>query len=160
MRPETFEHVTAFHVPREILDATEESLRNAGADGYELFVLWSGVRRLDAFEVQAAHVPHQQSYQLPTGLCVRVGGEALHKLNAWLFDAGQLLGAQVHAHPEDAYHSETDDTFPIVTMLGGLSVVVPDFCRGDLLDGSVAYRLVDEGWREESIPISELIKVT
>jgi hypothetical protein len=58
---------------------------------------------------------------------------------------------QVHSHPTEAYHSETDDTYPIVTVRGGLSLVVPDFGRAGLLgDGVACYRLGFSGWDELS----------
>ncbi|HMI99011.1 MAG TPA: hypothetical protein VK488_04165 [Gaiellaceae bacterium] len=155
----TLEGVEAFSVPEGVIAKTERSLRRAGRDGYELFVLWSGTHNGSSFRVETAHVPEQTSYRRKGGLCVRVEGEALHKLNVWLFEHKETLGAQVHAHPTDAYHSGTDDTFPIVTTLGGLSLVVPDFCRAGLFAGSAAYRLSLEGWREDSRPVTRLIQV-
>jgi hypothetical protein len=117
------------------------------------------IARGQRFLVHAAHVPRQTATRSPDGLMVRVEGDALHRLNVWLYEHGQVLGAQVHAHPTDAYHSDTDDTFPIVTALGGLSLVVPDFCRRDLLTGSAAYRLTSDGWVESPTPLDELIEV-
>lgn len=155
----TLERVERFEVPADVVADTERSLSQAGHEGYELFVLWSGAESGPLFRVQTAHVPKQTSYRLKSGLCVRVEGEALHKLNAWLFNHDEKLAAQVHAHPADAYHSETDGTYPIVTTLGGLSLVVPDFCRAGLFPGSAAYRLAVDGWRAETKPIRELIQV-
>jgi hypothetical protein len=155
----TLERVEEFSVLKHIVSSTERSLRAAGRDGYEMFVLWSGRRKGSRFEVCTAHVPRQTSYRLQTGLCVRVEGEALHKLNLLLFESGETLGAQVHAHPTDAYHSETDDTFPIVTALGGLSLVVPDFCRAGLFVRSAAYRLTTGGWKKDPRPVTKLISV-
>jgi hypothetical protein len=64
----------------------------------------------------------------------------------------------VHAHPTDAFHSPTDDTYPIVTTVGGLSIVVPDFARrGVLTRGTVAYRLSSAGW--EKVPRRRLRKL-
>jgi hypothetical protein len=101
----------------------------------------------NVFDVVTPHVPKQTSYRLDTGLCVRVDGDELHRLNRWLFDAGEILGVQVHSHPTDAYHSETDDTYPMVTLLGGLSIVVADFGRDGIAGSSTAgYRLSREGW--------------
>jgi hypothetical protein len=144
----TLETVTKFEVPAGIVSHTELSLRQAGRKGHERFVLWSG--RIDGrrFLVQTAHVPEQTGYRLESGLCVRVEGEALHKLNTWLYENQEMLGAQIHAHPTEAYHSGTDDSFPIVTTLGGLSLVVPYFCRSGLFPGSAAYRLTVGGWRQ------------
>jgi hypothetical protein len=76
-----------------------------------------------------------------------VDGVELHKLNMWLYEAGEVLGVQVHAHPTDAFHSETDDAFPIVATLGGLSIVAADFARDGVLTPQTAiYRLANSGW--------------
>jgi hypothetical protein len=155
----TLERVRRFQIPKDIVASTERSLRRAGADGFESFVLWSGKLHSDVFEVRTAHVPQQRSYKLRSGLCVRVEGEALHKLNVWLYEHAEMLGAQVHAHPTRAYHSETDDTFPIVTTFGGLSLVVPDFCRDGLFERSAAYRYTrSERWAPAG-PLDELLAV-
>jgi hypothetical protein len=143
----TLETISRFRVPGTVLDRTEAEIRAAGTDGYELFVLWTGVINGEAFDVITPHVPKQTSYRLDTGLCVRVAGEELHRLNIWMFDEGEILGVQLHSHPTDAYHSETDDAYPMVTLLGGLSIVVPQFGRGGIEGpGTAAYRLSPEGW--------------
>ena len=136
-------------VPRLVVEETDRGLRHAASSGNECFVLWSGVLLGRTFDVRACHVPRQTRYRLASGLLVRIDGPELHRLNRWLFDNGQMLGVQVHSHPGAAYHSETDDTFPIVTTLGGLSIVVPFFCRDGVLGaGVVTYRLERSGWIE------------
>jgi hypothetical protein len=153
----TLADVERFQVPATIVKQTEETLRGTGIEGYEAFVLWSGQQTDRLFTVHTAHVPRQNSYRLDTGLCVRVDGSELHRLNVWLYEAGQILAAQVHAHPNDAYHSETDDTYPIVATLGGLSIVAAEFCRERLFTSSTAiYRLYPEGWIEQT---ADLIQV-
>lgn len=143
----TLERINSFEVSRSFVDQTEDSLQAAGGEGYELFVLWSGVIKDQVFHVRNAHVPRQTSYQTEDGLLVRVDGAALHDLNVWLFEHTEMLGVQVHAHPTDAFHSHTDDTFPIVTMLGGLSIVAADFASHGLLNRrTAAYRLTKLGW--------------
>src|SRR5436305_15154353 len=119
----SLETVERFRVPRHIVQETEKALRLAGQQGFELFMLWSGIVRGDVFDVQTCHRPRQTTYKLASGLCVRVEGDELHRLNRWLFDHGEILGVQVHSHPTNAFHSSTDDAFPIVTVLGGLSIV-------------------------------------
>lgn len=144
----TLADVDRFIVPNQIVVESEEALRSAGARGHELFVLWTGLVEGNAFDVRTSHVPRQSSYHLPEGLLVRVESDALHQLNSWLYEHGEMLGVQVHAHPDRAYHSETDSTYPIVTTLGGLSLVAERFCAGDLLSrGSAAYRLTLRGWK-------------
>ena len=150
--------VERFRVPAAIVQQTEETLRSAGAEGYEAFVLWSGCQDGRLFNVRTIHVPRQDSYRLDSGLCVRVDGDELHRLNVWLYEAREILAVQVHAHPDAAYHSETDDTYPIVATLGGLSIVAAEFCRAGLLTSSTAiYRLCSDGWIEQP---ADLVQVT
>lgn len=147
-----------FRVPLGILEATEEALADAGADGHELFVLWSGKLNGKTFDVSTRHVPRQTSYRTKSGLLVRVDGDELHKLNVWLYDAGETLGVQIHAHPSRAYHSDTDDTYPIVSTPGALSIVAPDFCgRGLLVRDAAMYRLVDAGWKRQPRRVVEVM---
>lgn len=153
----TLERVETFSVPEEIVEDTEESLQAAGERGFERFVLWSGNISGSDFLVETVHVPEQEAFKLATGLLVRIEGEALHQLNTWLYESGEILGVQVHAHPTHAFHSETDDTYPIITTLGGLSIVTPDFCsRGLFVDDSALYRLTHDGWVDED---SSIVKV-
>lgn len=149
----TFESIKQFLVPSSIADETDTQLRAAGRDGAEKFVLWSGSVRSDQFVVQTMHVPAQTAYRFSEGLCVRVEGAELHRLNVWLYEHGERLGVQVHSHPTNAYHSETDDAYPMVTTRGGLSLVVPDFARAGVRGvGTALYRLGVQGWEEVDPP--------
>jgi hypothetical protein len=146
----TLDGVERFVVPRSLIKAGEAAIRRAGRRGNECFALWSGVIDGATFRVLASHVPRQTAFRLESGICVRVDGSDLHRLNVWLFEAGQRLGVQIHSHPTDAYHSDTDDAFPIITTLGGLSIVVPWFGAEPWFSpGTAAYRLQPPSrWRE------------
>ncbi len=81
------------------------------------------------------------------GLLVAVEGKALFDVNRSVHERKEILAAQVHSHPTDAYHSSTDDAYPLVTLLGALSVVVPNFASnapGDM-DLWAWYRLSKRG---------------
>jgi hypothetical protein len=146
--------VQRFRVGADVVARTEEALCTAGREGYELFVLWSGRVSGPEFFVDTPHVPKQTSYRLDSGLSVRVNGDELHRLNVWLFDASQILGVQIHAHPTGAFHSDTDDAYPIVATIGGLSIVAPDFCRRGLFtSGTALFRLAENGWIEQPASI-------
>ena len=138
MNAVNLEAVNRFRIPRDVVEATASALQAAGAEGVECFALWSGVPGEEAFEVRTLHVPPQRAYRLASGLLVRIDGEALHALNRWLYEHGELLAAQVHSHPTGAYHSDTDETFPVATQLGALSIVVPDFARAGIFSGGTA----------------------
>lgn len=144
-------NVERFRVPTDIVVGTDQALRAAGAKELESFVLWTGVVDGPHFTILCGHVPKQTAFSLESGLCVRVEGEELHRINRWLFENGQLLAVQVHSHPGDAYHSDTDNAYPIMTLKGGLSIVVPYFGKlGTVGKGTATYRLGERGWDELS----------
>jgi hypothetical protein len=151
-----------FFVPSDTVHETETALRKAGEDGWELFVLWSGVQREADFEVRTMHIPEQRSYKTAEGLLVRVEGPALHRMNVELYERDETLAVQVHAHPTHAFHSDTDSTYPIMTTLGGLSIVAADFCVDGLFaQTTAAYRLSRRGWQHVGRrQLSKLVMVT
>ncbi len=147
----TLAQVEQFRVPAQIVAQTEQTLRRAGGAGYEAFILWSGRQDERVFEVRTLYFPEQRSYRSSDGLCVRVDGDELHRLNVALYEAGEVLAAQVHAHPDAAYHSDTDEAYPIVATLGGLSIVAARFCRSGLFVASTAiFRLYATGWVKQA----------
>ena len=144
----TFKSIREFVVPADLCGATDRQLREAGLDGNERFILWSGVVRDDRLLVRTLHCPKQTAYRLAGGLCVRVEADELHRLNVWLYENSERLAIQVHSHPTEAFHSDTDDAYPMVTTLGGLSLVVPDFARHGVRGPETAlYRLSSAGWQ-------------
>lgn len=145
--------VRAVRVPRELAQAARDRLRAAGEEGCEAFVLWAGKRDGDVFNVLAMLVPRQTAHRTSSGLLVAVDGEELFRINVWLYENGMQLLAQLHAHPGEAYHSDTDDAYPIVTQAGGLSLVLPDFAvRPFAISDMAAYRLYESGWVRLSQP--------
>lgn len=136
-----------FIVPRGVTEFTDKALRAAGRRRYEAFVLWSGVLQESSFVVRNAHAPEQTAYRSNDGVCVRVDGVELHRVNVWLYEHSEMLGVQVHSHPADAFHSDTDDSYPIATTAGALSIVVPDFGRRGVRGAGVAvYRFDAKRW--------------
>lgn len=149
-------------VLREALGEAHAHLSRVGRAGFEGFALWAGVLEGRRFVVRETVIPTQKGLKAENGVCVRVESEELHRINVWLYEHGYTLIAQIHSHPTDAYHSETDDEYPIVTTLGGISIVVPDFAqRSFALEECAVYRLMPgEGWMElSSAEVNGLIRV-
>lgn len=122
--------VRTFVIPTAVLVETISFLRKVGARGNEGFVLWSGTLTSGRnFRFSSVVIPEQVAIETEHGLLVTVEGEALFRVNKAVHERAEILAAQVHTHPTDAYHSSTDDTFPLVTLVGALSVVLPDFAR-------------------------------
>lgn len=134
-------------VPRSVVEEVLNHLRLVGKSGLEGVALWAGKADGRYFEVVKAIIPRQTALKLPTGLVYFVEDDELHRINVTLFKEGLTLIAQLHSHPGDAFHSETDDAYPMMTEVGGISIVVPHFAREDL--GQMAwavYRLKKTGW--------------
>ncbi|HEY6183484.1 MAG TPA: Mov34/MPN/PAD-1 family protein [Terriglobales bacterium] len=112
----------------------------------EGFALWVGNREERTFYVRETIIPAQQGHSCEDGVCVTVGPDELHRLNVQLYAQKMSIIAQLHSHPGSAYHSETDDSFPIATTVGCLSLVIPDFaCFPFSLGRCAVYRLTAEG---------------
>ncbi len=154
--------VREVRVPRAVVEEAHAHLRAAGADGYEGMALWAGEHLESTFLVRATLVPRQTGHRGEDGVCVAVDGDELHRINVWLYEHKLTLVAQLHSHPTAAYHSETDDTFPIVAAAGGLSLVVPDFAvRPFNLAKCAVYRLLPpKGWlRLKGVEVQRLIHI-
>jgi hypothetical protein len=150
-------------VPRRLADAAQKHLREVGRSGNEGFALWIGRRTGRVFHVDETLIPEQRGLQFNSGVCVTVGSEELFRINKYLYATGRQLVAQLHSHPTDAYHSETDDAYPIATTAGSFSLVVPDFAaRPFSLDECAVYRLVPgDGWLEFPAPaVRRLIRIS
>lgn len=130
--------VTRFTVAEDVIAATLRVLSEAGHEEHEAFVLWGAVRDAGSrsVHIRTAVTPAQHAEKTRDGLLVTVPGTALFRVNKLLYERGEILVGQVHTHPGRAYHSDTDDAYPLVTLLGALSVVVPDFAR----DGRRGFR--------------------
>lgn len=149
-----FGKIRKVHLPSSILDQTGGWLRRIGRRNDEAFVLWAGnFRTPEEFDVTTGILPEQKTISSPFGIGVRVEGEEIRRISQWLYDNNKVLLGQVHSHPTQAFHSDTDDFFPLVTAKGQFSVVVPFFARGSLPDLSrcAVFRLSGYGdWRQLS----------
>lgn len=140
-------------VPRELLLAAHSHLAAVGRKEMECVVLWTGVLDGKIFRVLEILAPAQTALRSEAGVCVRVEGAELHRLNVRLYEKQHRLFGQVHTHPTTAYHSETDDAFPMVTTVGGISLVVPDYAAAPFnLDDYACYRLSAAATWEELTP--------
>lgn len=143
--------VQEFILPRSrVLLPTVEALRIAGRRGEEAFVVWTGLEEDEGRRLRFVRAirPPQIACRTHLGLRVHVDGSALDVINRGCYARGEILAGQIHTHPGEAYHSELDDHRPLVTLLGGLSVVVPHFAQQADQDhaGWAWYRLAGPAW--------------
>lgn len=155
--------INKVNLPLQCVTEVYKHLRYMGREQLEGVALLVGRSNDAVFDIMATIIPAQNSYQLESGLLYSVPGEELFRINKLLYENQLTLIAQVHSHPGAAYHSDTDDAYPIVTVQGGLSIVVPNFGYDAFdLDDWAVYRLSDKNeWKvlgEDEV--RELIKVS
>ncbi len=132
-----------------IVQDTLEHLRRAGTHERELVIAWHGKRTGTAVTVTRMSIPAQ----VGTTYCFKVSDEGMHRLRADLAAHGELVAAQIHAHPAEAFHSRADDRGALVGHLGALSIVLPYFAAEVSLANFTALAAVFElhgtgRWRE------------
>lgn len=149
-------------VPAKAVAEAHTHLAAMGEHECEGFALWVGCRRETIFEVVEAVIPAQRALKSVDGVCITIDSDELFRLNRYLYERDWQIIAQIHSHPTDAYHSETDDAYPVATTIGALSIVVPDFARDDFyLSRCAVFRLIPGGgWCElDRRTIIQLIRI-
>ena len=158
-----FLEIEYFEFKKKCLEEAYLFLKKAGNKSFEAVALFAGIVEDKHAIINNVIFPLQESSRSKYGLMYTVDGDELYRINLWLYENKLKLLAQIHSHPSEAYHSKTDDEFPIMTTLGGLSIVVPYFAKHRLnhLDWAY-YRLFSEtNWIElNQSEIKNLIKIT
>jgi hypothetical protein len=143
-----------YRVPGAVLGETFAELRNCGRGRQECQVLWTSPWD-DIEDInRVVHPKH------------RARGDGFELDGAWLTEFWKELAAthsgirvQIHTHPGRAFHSATDDGWPIIHTAGFLSLVIPGFASGPVAftDAYLAELREDGGWEE--VPVSERLEV-
>lgn len=102
---------------------TLEYLQDAGRRNSECVVLWLGRRLTDSIEVEQVWLPPHRAGRL----YFEFNEAAMTAMMAKLRKERQMIVAQVHSHPEEAFHSSADDDWAVIRHEGALSLVVPYF---------------------------------
>lgn len=161
--PHNLNSIRHIVVNRTTIEKMLHTMREFGSHGWEVLVLWLG--EIDATVGEArvieAFVPKQKPISSEDGIGYFVTGDTLFELNRNLAQSGLRLIAQVHSHPQEAFHSHADDRYAIVTAEGGFSLVVPNFGKASADPSSWAvYKLHGRKWRElRSREVRVLIEV-
>ena len=145
---------TRYRVPAVVLDETFVELRRCGLGKRECQVLWTSPWDDVGVITRVVHPRHHAR------------GDGFELDGPWLTEFWKELTAtrsgirvQIHTHPGRAFHSATDDGWPIIHTAGFLSLVIPRFARGSV-DFADAYlvELRDDGiWQE--VPVNERLEL-
>lgn len=142
------------HLPRRMLEESFTIFRACGAYHRECQLYWASPWSECSMLSTVVHPKHGSSYY---GLSIddRWIGEFWNEL----VERDLGVRVQVHTHPDEAFHSQTDDAFPLLFDVGFLSLVIPDFARGPIgfEDAFLAEIQPDGRWQE--VPIASRIIV-
>jgi len=137
-----FLNLDTIHIHHEQWLEALNFLRLAGKHHVEGLALFAANIFDNCCSIQKVIIPKQTAYLLENGLMYAVDGEEILRINHWLREKDLRLIAQIHSHPTLAYHSEMDDRYPIVDIMGGISIVVPYFANKNYkIQDCAVYRL-------------------
>jgi proteasome lid subunit RPN8/RPN11 len=109
--------------PNEILAHSLDLLAEGGKGVRECVVLWLGRRKVIEIDIERVYMPaHQAASDF-----FYIDRHSMNDLKTYLRTNRLVVGAQVHTHPGEAFHSLADDEWAFVRHEGALSIVLPSF---------------------------------
>jgi hypothetical protein len=144
-----------YRLKGEMLEDTFKHFKACGCGRRECQILWLSSWDSPQEIIRVVHPRHE----------AHVGGFVLD--DQWLSDFWLELGnanmgirVQVHTHPHDAFHSETDDAFPIIHKPGFLSLVIPNFGLGPVGFNEAYLTEIQPDGRWQVVAISSRLVLT
>lgn len=116
-----------YQLSRALLTQTFHELRACGGGRRECQVVWLSPWNAPGVITEVVHTSHTASAAGFT-----VDESSLTLLWKRLADTQAGVRVQVHTHPGGAFHSHTDDSWPIIHTSGFLSLVIPNFGLGEI----------------------------
>lgn len=132
--------------------ATLEHFRRCGRSRIECVVYWVA-RQADPDVVDDVAHPNHVS----TKWMYQVKPAWLNAFMVRLHTERRTVRVQVHTHCEDAFHSATDDGWPLVTTPGFLSLVIPRFAESPILHDDLFLAELNEHGKWHRADISQRI---
>jgi hypothetical protein len=135
-------------VPQTVLKCTFDQLRRCGRGRRECQVLWTSSWNNPSQITDVVHPQHR----------AHIGGFEVESdwLTKFWLDLGRLnagVRVQVHTHPGEAFHSATDDAFPMICTPGFLSLVIPNFATGAATLEEAFLAELDDRGRFMQVPV-------
>jgi hypothetical protein len=143
-----------FGVPRELLARTFAHFRECGAGKRECQVLWTSPwadPKIITAVVHGEHLAHAGGFELSS--------QWLNQFWLELAEKNCGIRVQVHTHPVEAFHSRTDDEYPIVHSPGFLSLVIPRFAKGSIGFEEAFLAEMQPNGRFREIPIASHLEI-
>ena len=150
-------NVPLLFLSREVLVETTRLLQSVQHS--ECVVLWLAAREAEQLTVKEVYRPAQKAsedyFEIPR--------ESMAAIMQRLRQKSLSIAAQIHTHPQRAFHSAADERWAIVRHVGALSVVIPEFARrttpDSFFDQSAVFRLNESGRWQQITLVNDVISV-
>lgn len=119
--------MATLNIARNALAEAAEFFESCGSEGNEGTAMLAGDPRKGL--IDRCFVPDQVAHRSTYGVAVEVTMKGKLELASALA-SGERWMARIHSHPNEAFHSKTDDENPVLTATGAFSIVVPFFGLG------------------------------
>ncbi len=119
--------IVRYQIPLALLTQSFHELRSCGGGRRECQVVWLSPWHAPGVITEVIHTTHTASAAGFT-----VDESSLTVLWKRLADTQAGVRVQVHTHPGGAFHSSTDDSWPVIHTSGFLSLVIPNFGLGEI----------------------------
>jgi proteasome lid subunit RPN8/RPN11 len=118
--------------PTIIADTLAELTRH-GKGRKEVVVLWLAQKVGGQAIVQRVYMPLQESGRA----FFHIPPQGMQRLFDELRPSRLMVAAQVHTHPQEAFHSPADDNWAVLRHVGALSLVLPYFAQRTTADNFI-----------------------
>lgn len=144
----TFREISKIVLPSPCLNKAYKQMRLAAMQGQPALALFAGVEAHSVFHIQETIIPRQERLPRPGRVRSRVPEEERQRIRAWLQAHQSELIAQIHSYPSQAFPAAPHHGWPLIHIIGGISIFVPDFALGPTSPETWAvYRLAaDNKW--------------
>lgn len=143
-----------YQIPDSLLRETFATVRACGRGRRECQALWVS-EWANPEQICAVVHPRHSSH----GGGFQVDSSWINEFWRELARTGRGIRVQIHTHPGEAFHSATDDAYPIIHEVGFLSLVIPDFGLGHVgFEGAYLAEIAEDGrWNE--VPIQSRLEI-
>jgi hypothetical protein len=157
----TFKEISKIILPSPCLNKAYKQMRLAARQRPDVVALFAGVEKNNNFHILETIIPEQMTRQ--EGMAPVVPQEELQRIRTWLAENEFELIAQIHSAPSQAYRDSRQQAWPIISIIGGISIIMPDFALGPTNpENWSVYRLASGGkWIElDKNEICHLFEIT
>jgi len=137
-----------------MIEETFEVFRSCGDNRRECQLYWLSGWDDPLNLVAVAHPRHTSS-----SCALSIESAWISAFWSDLANRGLGVRIQVHTHPNEAFHSPTDDAYPLLGEVGFLSMVIPDFAMGPVGFGRAYLAEIQANGRWLQVPINERIRI-